>query len=203
MSSYFMGGGHIALLVQQLILLARAYYPSGDDYIPWTADMVAGFSLDGKNGSIKLTHNTTNENGYRCVLDETITTAWDNRHCSYAVASRHLGTGILSFAINAGSSSTNITDVTLEFSGSANMMYEDAWIAIVNKNNVKLYAKMQDYNTTQLACLQNMGFKLMTNGPWVTALPSGTQYKVSINHSEVVVSSSQPTNSNAKIWVKI
>lgn len=183
--------------------MARAYYPSGNGYAPWTADMVNGFSLDGKNNSIILTHNTTNESGYRCVLDETITLAWDNRHCSYAIASRHSGTGILSFAVNAGSGNTDITDVTLEFFGSANMMHKNAWTAIVNKNNVKLYAEMQDYNTVRLACLQNMGFKLMTNGPWVTTLPSGTRYEVSINHSEVVVSSSQPTNSNAKIWVKI
>lgn len=187
--------------------MARAYYPSGNGYAPWTADMVNGFSLDGCNGFINLSHNTTNETGYRCVLDETITSAWDNRHCSYAIASRHSGTGILSFAINVNSrnaNDTNITDVTLEFFGSANMMFEDSWIAIVNKNNVKLYAKMKDYNTLRLACLQNLGFSsLMTDGPWVTELPSGTQYKVNINNSEVAVQSSQPTNPNAKIWVKI
>lgn len=182
--------------------MARAYYPSGNGYVPWTADMVNGFSLDGLNG-VSLTHNTQNEPGYRCVLNYTAAGPWENHQCVYTVASRHSGNGIISFKIST-TTTTDITDVDLQYFGVAKEMFEDAWIAIVNGDNVKLYVKMMDYNTTRLACLQRVGFPQMTTDyPWVTELPSGTQYQVNINNSEVIVSSSQPTNPNAKIWVKI
>lgn len=183
--------------------MARAYYPSESGYAPWTADMVNGFSLDGRNHFISLSHNTTNELGYRCVLNETITSAWDHRHCSYAVVSRHSGTGILSFEISSSYTTDINSNVSLNFCGATSNMLEDAWTAVVNENNVKLYAKMYDYNSVYLACLQNIGFELMTDGSWATELPSGTQYPVNINNSEIAVQSSRPTNPNAKIWIKI
>lgn len=182
--------------------MTKAKYYNGSSYVDWDASMVNGFDLMGNNRPISITHNSTNETGYRCVLDHTITAQWQEYRASYAVASRHSGTGVISFGYYS-TSSTSVTGVNLEFYGTNSNMYGNSWIAVVNGNNIKLFAYMKDYNNLYLACLENYEMPIWKNGSWVTSLPSGTQYPVNINGKEIYVQSSQPTQSDAVFWIQI
>ena len=182
--------------------MAKAKYFNGSKFVDWTAGMVGGFALNGSNAWLQLTHNTTNETGYRCVLNHTIPSAWQEFRCCYAVASRHSGTGIICFGYYSAAN-TNVTGVNLEFFGNNTNMYSDSWTAVVSGANVKLYCKMSDYNVCQLACIENYSMPQWTNGSWATALPSGTKYPVNINGKQIYVQSSQPTQSDAVLWVQI
>ena len=182
--------------------MAKAKYYNGSSYVDWNASMVNGFDLNGHNRSINLTHNGQNETGYRCVLNHTITSTWQECRASYAIASRHSGTGVISFGYYSGSN-TNVGGVNLEFHGTISNMYSDAWTAVVNGNNIKLYCRMQDYNNVYLACLENYGMPAWSNGAWATSLPSGTKYQVNINSKQIYVQSSQPTQSDAVLWVQV
>lgn len=62
---------------------------------------------------------------------------------------------------------------------------------------------MQDYNNVYLACLENYGMPAWSNGAWATSLPSGTKYQVNINSKQIYVQSSQPTQSDAVLWVQV
>lgn len=183
--------------------MARAKYWNGSSYVDWSADMVNGFDMDGNNRWISLSHNGSNETGFRCVLNTTLTTTWREERATYAVTSRHAGTGIISLGYyNSSSLDIVTTGVHLTFNGTASNMYSDAWTAIVNGANIKLYCRMQDYNSTYLACLENYNMTAWQNGSWVTSLPSGKKIPVNINSKQVYVQSTQPPQSDCLIWVQ-
>lgn len=184
--------------------MAKAKYWNGSSYVNWSADMVNGFDMNGNNRWISLTHDTATATGFRCVLDTTLTALWREERATYAVASRHAGTGIVSLGYyNKDSTDIVVSGVHLTFNGTASNMYTDAWTAIVNANNIKLYCRMQDYNNTYLACLESYNMTAWKNGSWVTSLPAGTKIPVNINSKQIYVQSSQPPQSDCLLWVQI
>lgn len=137
--------------------MARAYYPSGDSYVPWNVDMV-GISDD--RGAV-------------------------------LAASQQGVSSIQTFA-----------DTHQSFTGSIMLNENSEWWNLFSCRHRNNTGDGNKYGMIIYAPLTNTAGTLYWNNQ--TAGQWGTPRRiVDSNNAEVVVSSSQPTNSNAKIWVKI
>ena len=138
--------------------MARAYYPSGSGYVPWTLDMVG---INDASGGVASGSYQSN------IADQA------------------------NFAQNHQS-----------FMGSIMLKDTGEWWNLISCRHRNNTGDGPEYGMMLYAPLTTAAGTLYWNNQ--TAGQWGTPRRiVDSNNSEVVVSTSQPTNSNAKIWVKI
>ena len=185
--------------------MARAYYSEGDIFKPFTADMVGALAIDGSNQYVELTHNTSNETGYREVFVQNVTDVWQNFRASYLVVSRHSGSGILSIGFSClGSLENWVWDLKLFGENCSNY---DTWTLVYTTDHkLALYWQAVDYNETKISVLNNWGLPNPSDGYWTTTSPeaaygSSRILKATTVGDNVVVSSTEPTSLSAKLWI--
>lgn len=137
--------------------MARAYYPSGDSYVPWDVDMVG---ISDSTGAVR------------------------------AGATGPI-TSIEEYCANQQS-----------FMGSTMLKENSEWWNLISCRHRNNTGDGSEYGMAIYAPLTNTAGTLYWNnqasGKW-----GAPRRIIDSNNAEVVVSTSQPTNSNAKIWVKI
>ena len=137
--------------------MARAYYPSGDSYIPWDVDMVG---ISDSTGAVRA-------------------------------GSTDPITSIEEYCVNQQS-----------FMGSTMLKENSEWWNLISCRHRNNTGDGPKYGMAIYAPMTNTAGTLYWNNQ--TAGKWGAPRRIiDSNNAEVVVSTSQPTNSNAKIWVKI
>lgn len=185
--------------------MARAYYPEGDSYKPWSADMV---------GASQLLYFPSNS-ATKMYLGKFIAT--DSRNGQSFTLNLHTNCGYNGMVGQA-------QEITVRFAfgnGSGNLQV--GWASYFPENNpsiifyykvegttVHLYYDMKVYpgvHTTYSVHVSEHN-QWVHIGEEISSIPSDvTEFTqvgtVTTVDPEVVVSSSQPSSNNAKIWVKI
>lgn len=185
-----------------MIGLAKAYYPSGDSFKAWTADMVGGLSITGTpNQYVTITHGSTNQIGYRLVASRTFIAAWQNSRALWMISSRHTGTGIVSIeAWSADSTTANGSIAVFSALG----QFTGKIVGYKNGASFNIYLYMQDYNQCHITPLMYEYDTALApkNGTWTTSTPAGTLVPANVNGKQIFVQSSQPTESEAVLWIQ-
>lgn len=184
--------------------MARAYYGSGDNYTPWTADMVGG---------IARYHIPMFNQCYLCLG-------------TYAAQSTRSGDGFtivstVTGGYNGQISQQTVDILTFRFGNGSGILYDGYQATLpasntsvtyyysVSGGNITVWCNNTSFNS------QNVYYAFIgRNEGWTqsnatqTTKPSNLKQftRVSIVTSydpEVVVSSSQPSNTNAKLWFQV
>lgn len=185
--------------------MARAYYPEGDSYKPWSADMVGASQLLYFPSHSKTTVYlgkfiaTNNTNGQSFTLNL-------HTNCGYNGQVGQAQEITLRFSFGNGSGNLQVGWASYFPTNDSNMIfyYRVEGITIHIYCDVKLYPGV---HTTYSVHVSEYN-KWIHIGEAISSIPSGAIEftrvgAISTVDSEVVVSSSQPSNPNAKIWVKI
>lgn len=146
------------------------------------ADLLDGYHqsaflrADGVNQHVTLTGGNGNTEGYRLVLEATVTGGWSVNSMTLLVSSRHSGTGTISLVfhtINVESTSyegsLNYYGSTIQYGGTS------MWRLFYNTTTkkIRLFWHHYDYNDCQVAILNRRGLTTnISNGTWYTTLPS-------------------------------
>ena len=184
--------------------MARAYYENDDNYMPWTADMVGG---------IARYHVPMFNQSYLCLG-------------TYAAQSTNNGDGFTIVSTITGGYNGQVPQQTVDiltfrFGNGSGILYEGYQATLPASNNsVTYYYSVSGVNIT-VWCNnttfngQNTYYAFIgRNEGWTqsnttqTTKPSNLKQftRVSIITSydpEIVVSSSQPSNTNAKLWLQV
>ena len=157
------------------------------------ADTLDGLQLarlmrcDGAN-AISLTGGNGNTDGYRLVIQKTMT-EWSINNIVFVVASRHNGQGIMSIAFHTHEKISSYT-YQIRFFGATLNNNTQPWRAFYNASTgvFRLYWHYSDYTTTGINVLRREGFPAPSNGTWYETLPSdnGTELGISYNSADTL-----------------
>lgn len=185
--------------------MARAYYPEGNKYKPWSADMVGASQL--------LT-----------FPSDAVTKMYLGKFVASTTTNGQSFTLNLHTNFGYNGAVEQAQEVTLRFAfGNGSNILQVGWASYFPANNpaiifyyrvegttVHVYYDSTTYpgNNTTYSVHCSEYNKWTHIGENISSIPSdATEFTqvgvINTVDSEVVVSSSQPTNNNAKIWVKI
>ena len=146
------------------------------------ADLLDGYHqsaflrADGVNQYVTLTGGNGNTEGYRLVLDATVTEGWSINGMTLLVNSRHSGTGIVSIVFQTTNQESTTFVGSLNYYGSLIAFGNNMWRLFYNASTKKLrlFWHYYDYNDCQVSILNRRGFMLdIANSGWYTTIPDG------------------------------
>lgn len=146
------------------------------------ADLLDGYHqsaflrADGVNQHVTLTGGNGNNEGYRLVLEATVTGGWSVNSMTLLVNSRHSGTGIISLVFHTINKESTGYDGSLNYYGSTTQHGGiTMWRLFYNTTTkkIRLFWHYYDYNDCQVSILNRRGVTTnISNGTWYTTLPS-------------------------------
>ena len=146
------------------------------------ADLLDGYHqskflrTDGVNQHITLTGGDGNTEGYRLVLEATVTSGWSVNSMTLLVNSRHSGTGIISLVFHTINKESTNYDGSLNYYGSTTQHGGiTMWRLFYNTTTkkIRLFWHYYDDNDCQVSILNRRGVTTnISNGTWYTTLPS-------------------------------
>lgn len=146
------------------------------------ADLLDGYHqskflrTDGVNQHITLTGGDGNTEGYRLVLEATVSGGWSVNSMTLLVNSRHSGTGIISLVFHTINKESTSYEGSLNYYGSTTQhggstMWRLFYNATTKK--IRLFWHYYDYNACQVSILNRRGVTTnISDGTWYTTLPS-------------------------------
>ena len=179
------------------------------------ADLLDGYHqskflrTDGVNQHITLTGGNGNTEGYRLVLEATVTGGWSVNSMTLLVNSRHSGTGIISLVFHTTNKESTSYEGSLNYYGSTTQHGGTTmWRLFYNTTTkkIRLFWHFYDYNDCQVSILNRRGFTTnISNGTWYTTLPSdnGNELSSYYNSASSLAASrtlwGQPFNGTANV----
>ena len=152
------------------------------------ADLLDGYHqskflrTDGVNQHITLTGGNGNTEGYRLVLEATVTGGWSISSMTLLVNSRHSGTGIISLVFHTTNAESTSYEGSLNYYGSTTQHGGiTMWRLFYNTTTkkIRLFWHYYDYNSCQVSILNRRGVTTnISNGTWYTTLPSDNGNKL-------------------------
>lgn len=146
------------------------------------ADLLDGYHqsaflrADGVNQHVTLTGGNGNTEGYRLVLEATVTGGWSVNSMTLLVNSRHSGTGIISLVFHTINKESTSYEGSLNYYGSTTQYGGTTmWRLFYNTTTkkIRLFWHYYDYNDCQVSILNRRGLTTnISNGTWYTTLPS-------------------------------
>lgn len=145
------------------------------------ADLLDGYHqsaflrADGVNQHVALTGGNGNTEGYRLVLEATVTGGWSVNSMTLLVNSRHSGTGIISLVFHTTNKESTSYDGSLNYYGSTTQYGITMWRLFYNTTTkkIRLFLHYYDYNDCHVSILNRRGVTTnISNGTWYTTLPS-------------------------------
>ena len=146
------------------------------------ADLLDGYHqsaflrADGVNQHVTLTGGNGNTEGYRLVLEATVTGSWSVNSMTLLVNSRHSGTGIISLVFHTTNKESTSYDGSLNYYGSTTQHGGTTmWRLFYNTTTkkIRLFWHYYDYNDCQVSILNRRGVTTnISDGTWYTTLPS-------------------------------
>ena len=146
------------------------------------ADLLDGYHqskflrTDGVNQHVTLTGGNGNTEGYRLVLEATVTGGWSVNSMTLLVNSRHSGTGIISLVFHTINKESTSYEGSLNYYGSTTQHGGTTmWRLFYNTTTkkIRLFWHFYDYNDCQVSILNRRGVTTnISNGTWYTTLPS-------------------------------
>lgn len=145
------------------------------------ADLLDGYHqskflrTDGVNQHITLTGGDGNTEGYRLVLEGTVTGGWSINSMTLLVNSRHAGTGMISIVFHTTNQESTSYVGSLNYYGSTISLGDTMWRLFYNTTTkkIRLFWHYYDYNNCQVSILNRRGVTTnISNGTWYTTLPS-------------------------------
>lgn len=146
------------------------------------ADLLDGYHqskflrTDGVNQHITLTGGDGNTEGYRLVLEATVSGGWSVNSMTLLVNSRHSGTGIISLVFHTINNESTSYDGSLNYYGSTTQHGGiTMWRLFYNTTTkkIRLFWHYYDYNNCQVSILNRRGVTTnISDGTWYTTLPS-------------------------------
>ena len=146
------------------------------------ADLLDGYHqskflrADGVNQHVTLTGGNGNTEGYRLVLDATVTGGWSINGMTLLVNSRHSGTGIVSIVFQTTNQENTTFIGSLNYYGSLISLGSTMWRLFYNTSTKKLrlFWHFYDYNDCQVSILNRRGvMQDIANAGWYTTIPDG------------------------------
>lgn len=178
------------------------------------ADLLDGYHqskflrTDGVNQHVTLTGGSGNTEGYRLVLEATVTGGWSVNCMTLLVNSRHSGTGIISLAFQTTNQESTSYVGSLNYYGSTIGLGNTMWRLFYNTTTkkIRLFWHYYDYNDCQVSILNRRGVTTnISNGTWYTTLPSdnGNELPSYYNSASSLAASrtlwGQPFNGTANV----
>ena len=178
------------------------------------ADLLDGYHqsaflrADGVNQHVTLTGGNGNTEGYRLVLEATVTGGWSINSMTLLVNSRHSGTGTISLAFQTTNQESTSYAGSLNYYGSTIGLGNTMWRLFYNTTTkkIRLFWHYYDYNDCQVSILNRRGVTTnISNGTWYTTLPSdnGNELLSYYNSASSLVTSrtlwGQPFNGTANV----
>lgn len=146
------------------------------------ADLLDGYHqsaflrADGVNQHVTLTGGNGNTEGYRLVLEATVTGGWSVSSMTLLVNSRHSGTGIISLVFHTTNEESTSYEGSLNYYGSTIQHGGiTMWRLFYNTTTkkIRLFLYYYDYNNCHVSILNRRGVTTnISNGTWYTTLPS-------------------------------
>lgn len=146
------------------------------------ADLLDGYHqsaflrADGVNQHVTLTGGNGNTEGYRLVLEATVTGGWSVNSMTLLVNSRHSGTGTISLVFHTVNKESTSYEGSLNYYGSTIQHGGiTMWRLFYNTTTkkIRLFWHYYDYNDCQVSILNRRGLTTnISNGTWYTTLPS-------------------------------
>ena len=146
------------------------------------ADLLDGYHqskflrTDGVNQHITLTGGDGNTEGYRLVLEATVTGGWSVNSMTLLVNSKHSGTGIISLVFHTINKESTSYEGSLNYYGSSTQHGGTTmWRLFYNTTTkkIRLFWHYYDYNDCQVSILNRRGVTTnISDGAWYTTLPS-------------------------------
>lgn len=146
------------------------------------ADLLDGYHqsaflrADGVNQHVTLTGGNGNTEGYRLVLEATVTGGWSVNSMTLLVNSKHSGTGIISLVFHTINKESTSYEGSLNYYGSTTQHGGTTmWRLFYNTTTkkIRLFWHYYDYNDCQVSILNRRGLTTnISNGTWYTTLPS-------------------------------
>lgn len=145
------------------------------------ADLLDGYHqskflrTDGVNQHVTLTGGSGNTEGYRLVLEATVTGGWSVNCMTLLVNSRHSGTGIISLAFQTTNQESTSYVGSLNYYGSTIGLGDTMWRLFYNTTTkkIRLFWHYYNYNDCQVSILNRRGVTTnISNGTWYTTIPS-------------------------------
>ena len=146
------------------------------------ADLLDGYHqskflrTDGVNQHITLIGGDGNTEGYRLVLDATVSGGWSINNMTLLVNSRHSGTGIVSIVFQTTNQESTTFVGSLNYYGSLIGFGNNMWRLFYNTSTkrLRLFWHFYDYNDCQVSILNRRGSMLdIANSGWYTTIPDG------------------------------
>ena len=145
------------------------------------ADLLDGYHqskflrTDGVNQHITLSGGDRNNEGYRLVLEATVTGGWSVNSMTLLVNSRHAGTGMISIVFHTTNQESTSYIGSLNYYGSTISLGDTMWRLFYNTTTkkVRLFWRFYDYSDCQVSILNRRGITTnISNKTWYTTIPS-------------------------------
>lgn len=145
------------------------------------ADLLDGYHqsaflrADGVNQHVTLTGGSGNTEGYRLVLEATVSGGWSINTMTLLVNSRHSGTGTISLVFQTTNQESTSYVGSLNYYGSLIGLGDTMWRLFYNTTTkkIRLFWHFYDYSDCQVSILNRRGLTTnISNGTWYTTLPS-------------------------------
>ena len=146
------------------------------------ADLLDGYhqtsflQTNGSNQYVSLTGGDGNNEGYRLVLDATVSGGWSISSMTLLVTSRHSGTGVISIVFHTTNQDSTAFVGSLNYYGSLISFGSTMWRLFYNTSTKKLrlFWHFYDYNDCRVSILNRRGvMQDIANAGWYTTIPDG------------------------------
>lgn len=181
------------------------------------ADLLDGYHqssflrADGVNQYVTLSGGDGNNEGYRLVLEGTVTGGWSINSMTLLVNSRHAGTGMISIVFHTTNQESTSYVGSLNYYGSIISLGDTMWRLFYNTTTkkVRLFWRFYDYSDCKVSILNSRGLTTnISNKTWYTTIPSdsGSELPSYYNRSDTTGSLAtsrtlwgQPFNGTANV----
>ena len=181
------------------------------------ADLLDGYHqsaflrADGANNHVTLSSGDGNNEGYRLVLEGTVTGGWSINSMTLLVNSRHAGTGMISIVFHTTNQEGTSYVGSLNYYGSIISLGDTMWRLFYNTTTkkVRLFWRFYDYSDCKVSILNSRGLTTnISNKTWYTTIPSdsGSELPSYYNRSDTTGSLAtsrtlwgQPFNGTANV----
>lgn len=146
------------------------------------ADLLDGYhqtsflQTNGSNQYVSITGGDGNNEGYRLVLDATVSGGWSISSMTLLVTSRHSGTGVISIVFHTTNQDSTTFMGSLNYYGSLISLGSTMWRLFYNTSTKKLrlFWHFYDYNDCRVSILNRRGvMQDIANAGWYTTIPDG------------------------------
>lgn len=146
------------------------------------ADLLDGYhqtsflQTNGSNQYVSLTGGDGNNEGYRLVLDATVSGGWSISSMTLLVTSRYSGTGVISIVFHTTNQDSTAFVGSLNYYGSLISFGSTMWRLFYNTSTKKLrlFWHFYDHNDCRVSILNRRGvMQDIANAGWYTTIPDG------------------------------